>query len=196
MWSFKSTSLDKDVQKITLHNGRAQLTFRDVIGLWKGNSGFRDLYCSILEESPFEAFFWENPPMTSATLRRPYEFVLIDSPQLARIAADSSPFQDRFNPPSSEQTIVTIGNLRRDAELIVPSPIGPHRIYTHFASFVRNAPERQKHKLFISLANRLDERISNRPIWVSTSGLGVYWLHIRLDSRPKYYFHQPYCQLD
>ena len=32
----------------------------------------------------------------------------------------------------------------------------------------------------------------NKPLWVSTSGLGVYWLHIRLDSFPKYYTYTPY----
>ena len=26
-----------------------------------------------------------------------------------------------------------------------------------------------------------------KKVWMSTSGLGVYWLHVRLDSRPKYY---------
>ena len=30
------------------------------------------------------------------------------------------------------------------------------------------------------------------PLWVSTSGAGVYWLHLRLDSFPKYYTHAPY----
>ncbi|MDF9799652.1 hypothetical protein OKW21_004915 [Catalinimonas alkaloidigena] len=30
---------------------------------------------------------------------------------------------------------------------------------------------------------------------MSTSGLGVYWLHIRLDSRPKYYQFDPYRKL-
>jgi hypothetical protein len=32
-------------------------------------------------------------------------------------------------------------------------------------------------------------------MWVSTSGLGVYWLYIRLDSFPKYYNFQPYKTL-
>ena len=29
-------------------------------------------------------------------------------------------------------------------------------------------------------------------LWLSTAGLGVYWLHLRLDTRPKYYSFQPY----
>jgi hypothetical protein len=35
-------------------------------------------------------------------------------------------------------------------------------------------------------------RLSARPLWLSTSGLGVAWLHVRLDSRPKYYSYAPY----
>jgi hypothetical protein len=30
------------------------------------------------------------------------------------------------------------------------------------------------------------------PLWVSTSGLAVPWLHLRLDARPKYYGFEPY----
>ncbi len=34
--------------------------------------------------------------------------------------------------------------------------------------------------------------ISDRPIWLSTAGGGVAWLHVRLDSTPKYYGYAPY----
>ena len=34
--------------------------------------------------------------------------------------------------------------------------------------------------------------LSDQPLWVSTCGLGVYWLHVRLDSFPKYYRYAPY----
>ncbi len=30
------------------------------------------------------------------------------------------------------------------------------------------------------------------PVWLSTAGAGVSWLHVRLDDRPKYYGHGPY----
>ena len=38
----------------------------------------------------------------------------------------------------------------------------------------------------------MDSRVGARPIWLSTAGHGVAWLHVRLDSRPKYYLHAPY----
>jgi len=194
MWSFKSTSLEGAVQKIALYNGETQLTYMDVIPLWQESVEFRNFYFSVLKDTPFAAFFWENPPITTSTLKQPYEFVLIESLQLAQVTADSSPFQDRFNPTPSDETVITFGNLDRDAELIVPCPIAPHSLYTHFASFIQYAPESQKHDLFIALAKVLKEQLTDKPIWVSTSGLGVYWLHIRLDVKPKYYSYQPYLQ--
>jgi len=194
MWSFKSKELNEGVQKITLYKWGRQLTYEGVISSWKSNSGFRKFYFSVLQRSPFNAFFWENPPITRATLNQPYEFVLVNSPQLSKIVADSSPFQDRFSPNQNDESVITFGNLGRDAELIVPCPIAPHRIYTHFASFIRNAPEDQKHALFVSLAKVMGDNINDKPLWVSTSGLGVYWLHIRLDVRPKYYAYEPYRQ--
>ena len=36
---------------------------------------------------------------------------------------------------------------------------------------------------------------SQRPLWLSTNGLGVAWLHARIDARPKYYSHRPYRAL-
>ena len=33
-----------------------------------------------------------------------------------------------------------------------------------------------------------------RPTWLSTEGSGVPWLHVRLDSRPKYYHHAAYAE--
>jgi hypothetical protein len=37
-----------------------------------------------LSNSPFSACRWETPPITSATIDRRFEFVLIDSPELDR----------------------------------------------------------------------------------------------------------------
>ena len=42
--------------------------------------------------------------------------------------------------------------------------------------------------LLLRAAMAVDELLEEQPkVWLSTSGLGVYWLHVRLDSRPKYY---------
>ncbi len=40
----------------------------------------------------------------------------------------------------------------------------------------------------------MTQRIGAMPVWLSTAGAGVSWLHVRLDTRPKYYHHGPYRQ--
>ena len=44
----------------------------------------------------------------------------------------------------------------------------------------------------MALARELLARIDYRTLWLSTSGLGVAWLHLRLDHEPKYYQYAPY----
>jgi hypothetical protein len=34
--------------------------------------------------------------------------------------------------------------------------------------------------------------LNGNTVWMSTSGLGVHWVHMRMDSNPKYYSHKPY----
>jgi hypothetical protein len=61
---------------------------------------------------------------------------------------------------------------------------------------VHRAPLSQVGELWRVTAEALETRLGDVPVWLSTAGLGVYWLHIRLDSRPKYYRHRPYADAD
>ena len=194
MWSVKSVELDQHIHKINLFEGESVLSYKVVINHWLESAEFRNFYFSVLRDSPFDAFFWEHPPVSNLNIKKAYEIVLVPSPQLSKVSADPSAFQEKFNSRRSNESVLAFENLGRDAELIVPCPMMEQNIYAHFASFIRNAPSIQKHDLFRILANALGKRISNQPTWVSTSGLGVYWLHIRLDSRPKYYSYRPYRQ--
>ena len=38
----------------------------------------------------------------------------------------------------------------------------------------------------------MEDRVNEIPVWLSTAGGGVAWLHVRLDDRPKYYSYAPY----
>lgn len=35
-------------------------------------------------------------------------------------------------------------------------------------------------------------RLGAKPVWLSTAGAGVPWLHVRLDDHPKYYGYALY----
>jgi len=82
--------------------------------------------------------------------------------------------------------------LSGDATLVVPCPRGQLSAYAQLSTFAREAPVDQQHQLWALVGAALLRRLGAQPVWLSTSGLGVYWLHIRLDSAPKYYTHEPY----
>ena len=130
-----------------------------------------------------------SPPITSATIERLYEFVLVESPALARVSPTPNIFSKYFTDLS---TVTHFTNLGGDSLLIVPTPDTSDSNYAHLACFVRRAVQQQQRLLWATISQMLSQRLNDQPCWVSTSGLGVYWLHIRLDTRPKYYVHQPY----
>lgn len=179
-------------QKYLLFEGENKLSWREVITLWAENEDFRAYFLRLLGNSPFEAFFWETPPLTRETLDQDFEFVLIDSPALAKVQPEIQAFGGYFGQSSSYPGVAAFPNLGGDAFLVVPEPQMAETAYSHIANFVRNAPFDQQHTFWQCVAAQITHRLSSRKLWVSTSGLGVYWLHVRLDSRPKYYQHLPY----
>ena len=65
--------------------------------------------------------------------------------------------------------------------------------FAHLASFVRDeGASAQADRFLRATGEAVQERLGTRPLWVSTSGAGVYRLHLRLDSDPKYYTYAPY----
>jgi len=165
------------------------LPYDEALNLWEHDEAFRSFFTGILSSTPFKAYRWETPPVSRANLNRPFEFVLVDAPELAR-PADSAAFREHFS--SDAQGIVAFENLGGDAMMVVPSPRGPDTAYGHLGAFIRNAPPAQTHALWESLGKIVRQQISDRPLWLSTAGDGVAWLHVRLDSRPKYYSYAPY----
>jgi len=173
------------------------LTYGDVVSLWRESAAFRDVFLSTLRDQPFEAFFWETPPVTHVNLDRPYEHVVVDAPSLVGVAPEPQVFAEHLRltstaPPTS---VATFLNLGADATLVAPresEQLAGHG--AHFAAFLRGAPTRQAHELLAAVGIAVDARVGVRPLWVSTSGSGVAWLHVRLDSKPKYYTFAPYAR--
>lgn len=123
---------------------------------------------------------------------RPLEFVLLDAPGLAR-EPEPEAFADQFGRATPGATVATFANLGKDAVLVVPLPAGEPGAYVHLASFVRGAPEAQKHELWRAVGAAMRARVGAEPVWLSTAGAGVAWLHVRLGDRPKYYGHRAYA---
>jgi hypothetical protein len=193
MWGFRSEELAGGYGlAFAVDLDRQAATFRDVLQAWQVDAAFRSLLNAQLAGAPYTAFRWETPPVTAATATRPFEFVLLDSPELAQ-RPDMQAFAEHFTGVTGARVVV-FPNLGGDAILVVPCPESAPSAYGHLAAFVRQAPESQQHALWQSVGETMARRVSAKPVWLSTAGAGVSWLHVRLDNRPKYYGFGPYRQ--
>jgi len=164
-------------------------SFANVLNAWQVDADFRTLFNSIVAGAPYSAFRWETPCLTTDRLAQPFECVLLDSPGLAR-NPDPDAFAEHF--AQAQNGIAVFSNLGKDAILIVPSPQSEHANYGHLAAFVRHAPEAQRSALWQAVGEAMAKRVGRKPVWLSTAGAGISWLHVRLDDRPKYYGFHPY----
>ncbi|MCI0376014.1 MAG: hypothetical protein L0215_00255 [Gemmataceae bacterium] len=190
LWSSRTEQLGEGrILKVAIDQAGAPLSYGDVLLLWKGNAAFRSFCSGLLEAAPYTAYRWETPPLTKSTQGQPFEYVLLDSPGLAP-TPDRAAFATHYD--TAIEGVCVFPNLGKDAILVVPSPMGPDEAYGHLAAFMRQAPSSQIHALWQGVAQAMQETLGNKPIWLSTAGAGVSWLHVRLDSRPKYYGYAPY----
>jgi hypothetical protein len=175
---------------------RIAAAHREVLALWRTDQAFADRYTATLARLSYRGFFWETPPLTSATVARPYECMVVPSMAVGRLVADPRPFAGLIASGAGAD-IVTSRNLGGDAELVVPCNDG-RADYAHLGAFLRTASRGQARALWRKAGETVErwlEEAPGRPVWLSTSGLGVSWLHIRIDTRPKYYSHTPYREL-
>eukprot|EP00303_Exanthemachrysis_gayraliae_P016495 CAMPEP_0206031980 /NCGR_PEP_ID=MMETSP1464-20131121/48290_1 /ASSEMBLY_ACC=CAM_ASM_001124 /TAXON_ID=119497 /ORGANISM="Exanthemachrysis gayraliae, Strain RCC1523" /LENGTH=243 /DNA_ID=CAMNT_0053406091 /DNA_START=43 /DNA_END=774 /DNA_ORIENTATION=+ len=184
-------------------NGRP-LSWDDVIALWRDGGAPSDRFSAALAQSPHKAFFWETPPLTQALRTSvPFECITLDAPHLASAAPDPHTFAAHTGARRGQAGAMTFSNLAGDARLVAPCEDaeaakvggGTLRRYVHLAAFLRGADAVQVRALWAEAARALEDTLATRgpaPTWVNTEGSGVSWLHLRLDSRPKYVHWGPY----
>jgi hypothetical protein len=198
---FVKSSLPNNAWKFKLYEGQNVMYFNRFLELMNfPNSPCRTLFLQQLQSVDMEAFFWECPPISSTSVSSvPFEFVLIPAPGLLKKNINPRAFSSKF--ADCTEGVTSFQNTGKDAQLVVPCPISnqaqpTHAEYGHLAAFVRGAPPAQVDALLRRVAadakRRLDTFRGN--IWLSTSGLGVQWLHVRMDSTPKYYNWTPYTR--
>lgn len=169
------------------------MAYCEVLEAWRSERAFQKFYSELLAASPYEAYTWELPPVSGRTLDIEFEFVLTDTPILLKNKATPKRFVNQFKKLPQNKSVVTFPNLSGDAVMVVPRQAGPRkRFYSHLGVFMRQGPEEQRYDFWKALSEAVLQQVSLKPIWVSTSGLGVPWLHGRIDSKPKYYRHSDY----
>ncbi len=180
------------VQHVQILRRGECLSYRDIVDLWSGDTQFVDEFSDLLGQCHFKVFRWETPAVTRATLDREFEFVFLNASSLEKRRPDTHSFAEQLSTCSQEQLVARFRNLGGDALMVVPAGLVNNSAYTDLASFSRGAPLVQQRALWRSVGEAMQEEVGDKPVWLNTAGGGVAWLHVRLDSRPKYYGHEPY----
>ena len=190
MWSSEITSLPgHQGQHVRLYHQGEAVSYARLLEALVEDSAARALLLQVLASAAYAAYYWEVVPVCKASLDRPFECVLLDAVSLIGEPPDPDTFGRYFR---ADADVVRFDNLGGDALLVAPCPRGTLAAYAHLASFVREAPIEQRHELLRQVARSVCERLTHRPLWLSTAGNGVAWVHVRLDQSPKYYRHAAY----
>lgn len=169
-----------------------------ISSLQRSTSEVYKKFVCILKNCPFDAYFLEFPPISNKSMfTTSFEFVLIESEKLSKIKTDASAFQEYFDDELMNVNVVTFRNLGGDATLVVPCPNESviSEVYSSISKFVRGAPSGDIADLFSILSRQLIRLLDTHPNkrwWLSTSGLDVPYLHLRICETPKYYNYEPY----
>ena len=169
------------------------LSYRRVLELLADDPAFRLYLSRLLANADFPSFRWETPPITRRTADRPFEFVLVNDQYLQQVPPEPQVFAEHFAKAGEAPLVLPVANLGRTATLVVPRQLDAGCAYPHMAAFVRTAPELQLHALWQCVAATALAQLSDAPMWISTAGGGVAWLHVRLEGSPKYYAYRPYA---
>jgi hypothetical protein len=193
-WALLQLSSDANTQRWAVLCDGQRCSHRSWIEALRDDAGARRTLTDALRASPFRAYLWETPAVLPGDDGAEAEMVVTESTALSRSRSDPSSFADSFR---ASRSVATFANLRGDAVLVAPHPEhAPDS--AHLAAFVRSAPDDVVDALWIAVSDAVSDWLATRRrrVWVSTSGLAVPWLHVRLDSMPKYYSYRPYTLVE
>lgn len=141
MWEILEIESTATNQKFKVLEDSTPISNQRFLQLLIEEQAFRSFYNKYLSDLEYNAFFWENSPMTNSKMTMEYECNVINSDYLAGVTPDSQTFRPHFK---SDKQVVTFQNLGGDAQLIAPCPRQSNAIYT--PSFGR----RQKNRSWLS----------------------------------------------
>jgi len=192
---FETTKISENSSKYKIYQNDQQITYRQFLELLGKTEDFREFFRNTLASSPFAAFRFETPAINNEKINRDFEFIILNSPHLVDIEPDTTSFREHWSRCINQRSCIFM-NLGRSSTLIAPVPtvaeekfdFSTGKKYSSIAPFVRDAPKEDVDAVFKDLSvEGLKKAESSSKAYISTEGSGVYWLHIRIDPRPKYY---------
>lgn len=178
---FVTKEMNDDVLETRMqHRDGSAVIWEEVLKIWESQP---QVFVKMFRQVEFKEFFWKCKPFKS--LREEYVHEIIRASGFR--PADPTAFSGHFS--RSEESVVVFSNTGQDAIILSPRPPRGRatlRSYASIASFMRDGPKTKQNQLFKALASTI-RKTRNRKLWVNTNGLGVPWLHVRVDFTSKYY---------
>lgn len=167
----------------------APLSRRGFFEALRDSATFRLAMSETLLSLSMPAMAWETAPLSRANAERPMRQLVLPHPALARAEPDAHPFDEHIASGAGTDRVVWFENFGHDARLVVPCAAQKNARFGHLASFLATARPTQRDALWQLVGQLACEHLArtDAPVWVSTAGMAVAWLHVRLDLRPKYY---------
>ncbi|MCB9295404.1 MAG: hypothetical protein H6559_20115 [Lewinellaceae bacterium] len=181
------------VQKYRLRKNGQLLEYREVLRLWEMDEEFLNFYIKLFKKCGFNSYVWETPPVSTDNIEQPFEFVILNTPKSSSLP-DYETYKEYYDLSGPNHGVVSFPNLGHDATLVVPSPYRKDANYCGLPEFFLEAPIKQQQSIWKVVAHQMKLLLNEKPIWLSVAGGGISWLHIRLDSIPKYYRYSKYSE--
>ena len=152
----------------------------------------------ILQTTPFKYYMLRAYPSINTDT---FKFYLIDKTEkLSKMKPDTKTYKKYFdsnknikNIKNKKENYSTFLNLSGETILTVPKIIPKilkknKKAYLNISTFSKNVPIKYQIELWKEVFKQLEKcfKISKK-CYLNTHGLGIGWLHIRIDKTPKYY---------
>jgi len=188
---------DKHACIFKITEGTAPVTWRRFIELTSSkDQKFTIAIQAAIKSTGFKYIFLNCPPLSKTTLDKEFEMAVLEASwELENIETDMDKFRDKFK---GKKWVASFYNLGLDAVLVSPFAREDQdkKIYSSLGPFIWHAPDEQQVAVWHNVGMGLGVFVKRRTVWLNTEGRGVHYLHLRLDSRPKYYRYNPFKNIN
>jgi hypothetical protein len=171
-------------KKLTINKKRSsQQTWNNILNRWENGEPLT------YPLSVKEPFMWRTSPLdNSGTSVFKEEFT---KSNVLPKEEDCEKFNEYFSQPGN----IVVFTGHSGTRLVVPKPVAGKN-YSHIKNFIDNAPHEIQVELWKTVARVAKEEANKHgKVWISTHGLGVPCLHVRINSHPQYYENSKLAKL-
>ena len=151
----------------------------DILKEW--NKGNIPKYDNKIKKS----FFWETSPINNK-MNNEFDEKFIESDILNKMKQNYLSFEDKIK-KTNNKNVLSFYNLSKTSKLVIPYPKKGKK-FTTLKQFMDNASLKQQKLFWKKVVSSIKSMLKKYDkVWISTHGTGVPYLHVRIDTYPKYY---------